>query len=179
MGASQVGVEQTSLAPGKSQVAKLVRSLDLRTIVLLEGSLSAESVDDKVIVSTLNNIGLNIATLPNEYLHVLQRGVTVELRAWEQRALNLISEYRVNNEKMFAKKTKALKAKETIQAQSAQLAAMATEAWRTVSKLHIPKEAPLEAKIRKLVVSIRDAKVEVVRVQFELNMKITELELKS
>lgn len=38
------------------------------------------------------------------------------------------------------------------------------EAFRTVLELHTPKEAPLEAKIRKLAASIRNAKVEVVRV---------------
>lgn len=56
---------------------------------------------------------------------------------------------------------------------------MVAEACRTVSELHIPEEAPLEAKIRKLAAGVRNAKIEVARVQFELNMKITELELKS
>lgn len=49
--------------------------------MLPEGSLSVESADDKVIVSTLKNNGLNLATLPKEYLHTLQKSVTTELRA--------------------------------------------------------------------------------------------------
>lgn len=49
----------------------MVRSVDLRAVALPEGSLSAESADDKVIVSTLKNNGLNLATLPKEYLHTL------------------------------------------------------------------------------------------------------------
>lgn len=62
---------------------------------------------------------------------------------------------------MFAKKTEALKAKDTIQAQSSQLEAAVAEACGTMPKLHILEEAPLEAKIRKLATSVRDAKTEV------------------
>jgi len=80
---------------------------------------------------------------------------------------------------MFTKKTEALKEKEMIKAQSAQLAATMAETCRIVSELHIPKEALLEAKIRKFSMGVRDANEEVARVQFQLNMKITELELKS
>lgn len=60
-----------SLTLGTSQATVMVRLVDLRAIVLLVGSLCMESVDDKVIVSTLNNIGLNLTVLPNEYLHML------------------------------------------------------------------------------------------------------------
>lgn len=56
---------------------------------------------------------------------------------------------------------------------------MVAEACKIVLELHIPKEVLLEAKIRKLAAGMGDAKVEVARVQFEMNMKITELELKS
>lgn len=37
----------------------------------------------------------------------------------------------------------------------------------------------MDAKIRKLVAGVHDANLEVAKVQFELNLKITELELKS
>ena len=96
-----MGTAQTSLALGTSQAVKLVKTVDLRTIALPEGSLSADSVDDKVIMSTLKNISLHLLPLPNEYLHTLQIGVTAELIARERHALNLISEYQVNNEQMF------------------------------------------------------------------------------
>ena len=56
---------------------------------------------------------------------------------------------------------------------------MVAEVCRIVSELHIPKEAMLEANIRKLVASIRNANVEAARVQFDLNIKFTKLELKS
>lgn len=71
---------QTSLAPGKSQAVELVRIVDLKIVMLPKGSLSIELVDDKIIVSTLKNIDLNIAMLPNEYLHVLQIGIKMQLR---------------------------------------------------------------------------------------------------
>ena len=80
---------------------------------------------------------------------------------------------------MFTEKTESLKEKDTIQVQSAQLAAVVVEACRTVSELHILNKAPLEAKIWKLVSGIHDAKAKVARVQFNINMKIMELELKS
>lgn len=80
---------------------------------------------------------------------------------------------------MFTKKMEALKAKEMIQAQSTQLETAVAKAWRTVSKLHIPKDALLEAKIRNIIVVVCNTRVEVARVQFELKMKIIELGLES
>lgn len=48
-----------------------------------------------------------------------------------------------------------------------------------MSELHIPEEALFEAKIQKISAGAHDAKGELARVQFELHMKIIELELKS
>jgi len=50
--------------------------MDLRIVTLPEVSLSMESANDKVIVRNLKNIDLNIAALPNKYLHALQIGLT-------------------------------------------------------------------------------------------------------
>jgi len=82
-----------NLAPGTIQAAELIQTLDLRIIALPEGSLSIESDDEKIMISTLKNIGLNIGKIPNEFLHSLKEGVIEELRAQEQRALSLIREY--------------------------------------------------------------------------------------
>ena len=38
-------------------------------------------------------------------------------------------------------------------------------------ELNIPEQVSLEAKIRKLVVSVHDVKIEVARVQFDLNLR--------
>jgi len=65
---------------------------------------------------------------------------------------------------MFTKKIEALKAKEMIQVQSAQLVVAVVEACKIVPELHIREEAPLKPKIRKLPAGVHDAKVEVARV---------------
>jgi len=76
----------------------MVQSMDLRVVTLPDGSLSMDMVGGKAIVSTLKNVGLSLATLPSEFLHTLQVGVIIENKAWEQRMLNMIREYKVNNE---------------------------------------------------------------------------------
>lgn len=65
MGTGQASMEQVGLALRTSQATELVRTLDLRTITLVDGSLHAESVDDRIILSTIKNIALNIAVLFN------------------------------------------------------------------------------------------------------------------
>jgi len=114
VGIEQASVEQASLAPAKSQAVELVRTVDLRTITFPEESLHTDSADDRIILSTIQNIRHNIVTLSNKTLHTLHTGVEDELRTWEQCAFNLISEYRVNNEQMFTEKTWALKEMETL-----------------------------------------------------------------
>lgn len=80
---------------------------------------------------------------------------------------------------MFVEKSKVLEAQKKFQAWNAQLVAMVAEAWKIVLEMHIPEEASLEAKIRKLAVGVCNNKIEVFKVLFELNLKIIELELKS
>lgn len=72
------------------------------------GALNVEVATNKVIVSTFKNVGLNLAMLPSEFLHTLQVGVITDLKAREQHALSMISEYKVNNEYMFVEKTTTL-----------------------------------------------------------------------
>ena len=79
---------------------------------------------------------------------------------------------------MFTEKTHALKEMETLQAQNSRLESIVAEACRIVPELHIPKDAQLEAKIKKLIAGVREANTEVGGVQFELNMKTTNLQLK-
>lgn len=98
-----------SMAPMISQVAMLVITMDLRIYVLLQQPLNTKSTEDKIIISTLNNIDLNITVLSNGFLHAPHTGVTMVLRAQEQCALSLITKYSVNNEKMFTRNMKALK----------------------------------------------------------------------
>jgi len=57
-----------------------------------------EADADKATVSTLKNIGLNLAMLPSEFLFSLQEGVTAEIRAREQHTLSLVSEQKAKYE---------------------------------------------------------------------------------
>lgn len=78
--------------------------MDLWAVALPDGALSVEAKDDKAIVSTLGNVGLNLAMLPGEFLHTLQLGVIVELKARKQHALSMINEQKVNNEQIYIEK---------------------------------------------------------------------------
>jgi len=53
------------------------------------------------------------------------------------------------------------------------------EACRTVTELNIPEDVPVDARIRKLTEGVHDARTELAKVQFELNLKITQLELRA
>lgn len=88
----------TNLLLWTTQAIELVGSLDLWVVDLLDGALSMEEEADKAIVSALRNVGLNLATLPNEFLHTLQVGVIEEIKAREQHALSMITKEKVNNE---------------------------------------------------------------------------------
>jgi len=46
-----------------------------------------------------------------------------------------------------------------------------------VLELHIPKDAQLEVKVRKLAAGVHKEKSDISQVQFQLNMKITKLQL--
>lgn len=83
-------------------------NIDLKTISLLDSSICKEFAEDHIILSTINNIGMNIVVLSNETLLALHIGVADQLRTTEQHVFNLISEYKVNNEKMFAEKIPTL-----------------------------------------------------------------------
>jgi len=114
MGVGQARAEQVILTLGTSQATELVRTLDLRTILFPDGSIRVESAEDHIILITIKDLGLNIEALSNETLHALHRGVANELRPREQCGLNLISEYKVNNEQMFVETMQTLKEKEAL-----------------------------------------------------------------
>ena len=61
----------------------MVRSMDLREVALYDGALSAEVATDKAIFSSLKNIGLNLAALPNDFIHTMQASVIAEVKVRE------------------------------------------------------------------------------------------------
>jgi len=62
------------------------------TIVPPEGTLVTKNEADRPMVNALKGVGINMATLLREMLYVLQDGVTVELWAKKNHALQVISE---------------------------------------------------------------------------------------
>lgn len=53
------------------------------------------------------------------------------------------------------------------------------EAWRVIRELDIHEDAPVDVRIQKLVVRVCEARTELAKVQFELKLKITKLELRA
>ena len=65
----------------------MLRAKASSAIMLLYGALTTENEADKPTISALKGVGLNLAMLPGEVLHLLQDGVIAELRARERCAL--------------------------------------------------------------------------------------------
>ena len=103
-GRIQVSIGQASLVQGSGTTAKLERTLDLRVIPLLKGFVCMELNEDHFVLSTVKDMGVNLAMMPLQTLHVLHQEVSDELRIREQHALIVISEFKVNNEHMFLEK---------------------------------------------------------------------------
>ena len=66
--------------------------------MLPEGALATTNEADRPTISALKGIGINMAALPRETLYFLQDGITVELRARESCALQVLSEQKINME---------------------------------------------------------------------------------
>lgn len=90
----------TILAIDTSKDTNMLHMKVFGAIVLTDGALTMENEVNRPTVSTLKGVGLNLTVLPREPLHLLQDGVITEMRAREQRALQVIREYRINNEQM-------------------------------------------------------------------------------
>lgn len=63
-------------------------------------------------------------------------------------------------------------------AQSQQLEAVITQACNELPKLQIPAKAASVENIQKLVVAVKESKVEIGKVRFKLQLQISELQLK-
>ena len=69
-----------------------------------DGSFTIASEANKPIVTTLKGVGINLAELPTEALHILEDEVIVELTAHEQHVLQVISEKKVNNNQLVVQR---------------------------------------------------------------------------
>lgn len=63
--------------------------------------------------------------------------------------------------------------------QNKQIVQVLEEAFQMVSELAIQVEEPMEVCVRKLATGVSDTRVEMGRVQLELNLQITEPQLKT
>ena len=70
------------------------------TIVLLEGVLVAVNETNRFSMSMMKGLGLNMASLLHETLHLLQNGITEELRARESHVIQVLSEQKINMEQL-------------------------------------------------------------------------------
>lgn len=61
----------TTLAIGTSEVAEMLCAKVSSAIVLPDRALTMENKDDRPTVSALKGVGLNLAALPCEALHLL------------------------------------------------------------------------------------------------------------
>lgn len=91
----------------------------------------------------------------------------------------MISEKKVSNAQMFIENNSTIDLLANIQEKNERTIIGVVEACKTVSELHIPKDAFFDTKIWKLTAGVHDTKTEMAKVQFELNLKIAELESKA
>lgn len=78
------------LAEDASKAEQMLRAHTMNTLLLPEGVVLAETKGD------MRGWGLNLATLPRETLYQLQDRVTAKLRTREGRALQALSERKLN-----------------------------------------------------------------------------------
>ena len=78
----------------------MFRTRMTNTIVLPEGALVTENESNRPTVSTLKEVGINMAALPRETLYVLQDGVTTKIQAREGHTLQVLRKQKINMEQL-------------------------------------------------------------------------------
>ena len=82
----------TGVCDSTSDVAEMLHMKASNAIVLPDGALTIHNEADRPTISALKGVGLNLAVLLREVIHLLQDGVIEKMRAHEQHALHVISE---------------------------------------------------------------------------------------
>lgn len=93
---SHEGILSTHVTMGTSTEKHMLHARMANTIVLLEGALVSADAMDRMTVSMMKGLGLNLATLPWEILYQLQDGIISKLRARENYAIQVLSEQKIN-----------------------------------------------------------------------------------
>lgn len=101
----------------------------------------------------------------------MQDGITIELRARESHALQVLSEKKINMEQL------SLQHDEVV-SQNQQLVHVIDEACQSFPELAVIADILVEAPLHRLAAGVREVREEMTKVQLELNLQITELWLK-
>jgi len=101
-------------------------------LVFLDGALTIENEANRPTVNELKGVGLNLAALPCEPLHLLQDGVIADLRAREHHDVWVISEQRIYNEQMALHRNPTIVAEAEVTNQSKKIMSVMEEACRMV-----------------------------------------------
>lgn len=101
---TQASAASTSFPFGTSEFAGILCTRDPRATVFLEVALMMAIEVDRPTVIALKGVGINLAVHPSEALHLLQDGGIAELQAYEQHALQVISEQKVNNNQLVVQR---------------------------------------------------------------------------
>lgn len=128
-----------------------------------EGALVTSNEAEKPSVSMLKCLDVNLATLPRETLYVLQDGINAELRARERRALQVLSEQKINMEQL------SLQHNELV-SQSQQLVQVIDGTCQSILELAILVDILAKAQIHRLATEACESKEEMTKVQLELNL---------
>lgn len=130
----------TSLAIDTSKAADMLRMNASSVIVLSDGALIMENEAERPTVSALKGVGLNLAVLLCESLHLLWDGVIAELRAREHRALQVINEQWINNKQMALYRNDNIVVETDATNQCNRIMQVIEEACRMVPELAILEE---------------------------------------
>lgn len=86
----------------------MLRAWTTNIIVLSEGELVTKNEADRSTISAQKGIRINMVVLPRETLYIMQDGITIELWARESCVLQLLSEQKINMEKLRLQHDKVL-----------------------------------------------------------------------
>jgi len=128
---------QASLQQVSTSVLDTDKTLDLRVIPLLDGSLRTKSNEENTQLRTIKNVGVNLATFPIQTLCEIHQGVSDELRIREQHIILVINEFKMDNDNTFVEKAHPLKEKEELVTRSQSLEVAIMQACQTLPEIHI------------------------------------------
>jgi len=77
----------TSLSISTSEATEMLHAKVSRAIVLPNGALTTKNEADRPTFNAFKGVGLSLAVLLGEALHLLKDGVITELRASEHRVM--------------------------------------------------------------------------------------------